>query len=133
MNRATVGAKWTIKHITDRVVLLEKEDYAYRQVTGRDGFVLTRVEPEESRSNALDRAIQIAEANDAKLGLMLGKKLLPVDFIIKERAKKGTTGLVVPVGNEKTISLNEYKMAQKQLARVFGVPGQEPTERRYKP
>ena len=79
----------------------------------------------------LGRAKHMGKMNDAKLGLMLGKKLLRVDFLQKERAAKGVQ-VVVPVGSHKVVNLDEYKRIQKLLAGVFATD-QEPEQRLYRP
>lgn len=71
--RVSVGGGWQIKHLTDRVVELVKDDYAYRAQTGRDGYVRVRIEPQETRQHALDRAVRMAQENDAKLALQIAK------------------------------------------------------------
>ncbi|MGE3798728.1 MAG: hypothetical protein AB7G88_12920, partial [Thermomicrobiales bacterium] len=117
--RVNIGANWMIRHLTDRVVELVKEDVAYRRLTGRDGFVRIRVEPQESRSQALDRAVALAEQNDARMGLMLGKRMLPGDFDAKARARQGTDGLIVPAGVARSMPIDRYRRQQWRLARVF--------------
>ena len=126
-------ANWKVNHVTDRVVHLDKEDVAYRKYTGRDGFVRVRVQPGESRDAMFDRAENIAEMNDSILGLKLGKELLPVDFLPKERARTGKDTLVVPVGSSNVVSLEKYKQIQKILAPIFATKDQEPEQRQYRP
>jgi hypothetical protein len=97
--RVSVGGGWTIKHITDRVVELTKDDYAYRAQTGRDGYVRVRIEPQETRQHALNRAIRLAEQNDAKLALKVAEGM---KF---DKAK-----------------LAEYAGKQLRMAPAFGTP-----------
>lgn len=97
--RVRVAAGWDIHHVTDRVVELKKECPIYRKVTGRDGYVLVRVEPQMTRDEAITRAVEIAEQNDAALGLKVAKQLMP-----------------------SAVSLARYHTRQRQLATVFGTP-----------
>lgn len=75
--RPYVGSGWHIHHITDRVVELRKDDPAYRRFTGRDGVVRVRIEPEMTRTQALEQALTFAQKNDELLALRLSKQLLP--------------------------------------------------------
>jgi hypothetical protein len=104
----TLGAGWQLTHLTDRVVVLKKEDWAYRKLTERDGYVKVRGEPGMSRNDLIEKARLMAQKNDEKLGEMLAQQLTPR-------------------------RLGGYQMTQKQLAQRFGVPGQEPEERTYQP
>lgn len=97
--RPSIGAGWTIHHITDRVVELRKDDHAYRRFTGRDGFVRVRVEPEMTRAMAIERAIEFAQKNDELLALKLSKRLMPSKH-----------------------TLAAYQGKQVKMARVFGTP-----------
>lgn len=128
--RVTVGANWQIRHLTDRVVELVKDDVAYRKMTGRDGFVRVRVEPEETRSHALDRAVALAEENDARMGLLLGKAMLPRNFVATERAKQGPGAVIVSPGSQATMPIGQYQQAQQRLARAFATP-EDPEYGRY--
>lgn len=130
--RVNVGANWQIRHLTDRVVELVKDDVAYRQLTGRDGYVRIRIEPQESRSHALDRAIRMAEQNDALLGLKLGERLLPATFAQEERVRTGKTGIVISMGGSVALPLEQYRKQQRRLARAFATKDQEPERRRYR-
>lgn len=100
--RVRVAPGWDITHLTDRVVELRKDDYAYRRFTGRDGFVLVRVEPGMTRDEAIGKAVKIAERNDADLGLRVAKGLMP-----------------------SAVSLARYRNRQRQLVRAFGTPEDE--------
>jgi hypothetical protein len=108
--RVRVAPGWDITHLTDRVVVLRKEDLLYRRWTGQDGFVIQRVDPEMTRDEAITLAVQMAERNDAELGLKVAATLMPSQ-----------------------VALGRLRRRQRQLAHVFGVPGQEPSEKRYAP
>lgn len=128
-----LGAGWELKHVTARTAYLVKEDYLYREITGRDGYILARIEPGGSREQLLNDAMAIAEENDARLGLMLGEKLLPADFKIKERAKKySPEDIVVSAGGSKVVSLEQHRQIQAMLARKFGTP-EDPQVKLYRP
>jgi hypothetical protein len=75
--RAYVGAGWYIHHLTDRVVALRKEDYLYRKVTGRDGYVTQKVQVGMTRSECLEEAIKNAQKNDEKLAFLVAKEIIP--------------------------------------------------------
>lgn len=72
-----LGAGWSIHHLTNRVVELRKDDYAYRSATGRDGFVRVRAEPGMDRQAMIEKAVTMAKQNDEALALRLSKQLLP--------------------------------------------------------
>lgn len=108
--RVMVAPGWRITHLTDRVVRLEKDDVLYRRFTGRDGFVVQRVEPGMTRDEAISKAVQMAERNDAELGLKVAARMMPSQ-----------------------VALGRLRRRQKQFAHVFGIPGQEPSEKRYAP
>ncbi len=105
-----VAPGWSIVHLTDRVVELRKADHAYRRWTGRDGFVIVRVEPQMTRDEALTKAVEMAHRNDAELGLKIAARLMPSEA-----------------------ALGKLRRRQKQLAHVFGIPGEEMSEKRYAP
>jgi hypothetical protein len=63
-----------------------------------------------TRDEAITLAVQMAERNDAELGLKVAATLMPSQA-----------------------ALGRLRRRQRQLARVFGVPGQEPSEKRYAP
>jgi hypothetical protein len=93
----TLGAGWTLIHVTDRVVELRKEDATYRQVVGRDGYVRVRGEPGLDRQSLIDRAVAMARRNDALLAERVAKHLVPR-------------------------RLGGYAMQQKRMATAFGTP-----------
>jgi hypothetical protein len=97
--RANVGGGWQITHLTDRVVELRKDSYEYRALLGRDGYVRVRIEPQETRQHALDRAVKIAQENDAKLAMQVAKGM---KF---DKAK-----------------LAEYSRKQLRMVPAFGTP-----------
>src|SRR5215218_2043889 len=97
----TLGAGWTLFHLTDRVVELRKDDWTYRRYTGRDGYVKLRGEPGLDRNELLNKAIALAKRNDEELATKVSKQLVPR-------------------------RLGGYQLQQQQLAHVFGVPGEEP-------
>jgi len=75
--KAHVGGAWHIRHLTDRVVELVKDDLAYRRLTGRDGFVRVRAEPGMDRQQMLDKAIRIATENDVAISFRVAHDLIP--------------------------------------------------------
>jgi len=103
-----LGAGWSLCHLTDRVVLLRKPDPVYRRFTGRDGYVKVRGEPGLDRNGLVEKAMALAKRNDELLAEKVSKQLVPR-------------------------RLGGYQMQQQQLANRFGIPGQEPEERTYKP
>lgn len=108
--RIHVGAGWKIKHLTDRTVELEKDSAVYRRFTDRDGFVLVRVDPTIPVAKKLELALQEAMKQDEKMALRVAKQLMP-----SGRA------------------LENYRKEQRQLAGAFGIPGEEPSEKVYRP
>lgn len=108
--RVYVAPGWRITHLTDRVVILRKDDHAYRQWTGQDGFVVQRIDPDMTRDEAISKAVQMAERNDAELGLKIAARLMPSQ-----------------------VALGRLRRRQRQLAHVFGIAGEEEHERRYAP
>lgn len=68
---------WRVVHLTDRSIELRKNDYAYRRVTGRDGYVRMRAEPGMDRAGLLDEAFNLALKNDELLAERLAKDLVP--------------------------------------------------------
>ncbi len=103
-----LGGGWRLTHITDRVVELRKEDHAYRRLIGRDGYVLVRAEPGMTRHTLIDTAKTLAQANDKALAERVANQLMP----------------------RRTA---QYQLKQQQLAPIFGIPGEEPTEKVYSP
>lgn len=93
----TLGAGWTIHHLTDRCIELRKDDYAYRRYTGRDGYVRHRAEPGMDRHTLMAEAMAMAQRNDALLAERMAKDLVPR-------------------------RLGGYQMQQRQFAPVFGTP-----------
>ena len=72
-----VGGGWRIVHLTDRVVELSKDDWAYRRLTGRDGYVRVRAEPGMARTDIVNTAIEMAQKTDQDLSLRLAADLIP--------------------------------------------------------
>jgi hypothetical protein len=133
LRRVNLGAGWVLKHITDRTVYLVKEDVVYRSLTGRDGYVLVRGEPGATREQMLEHAQREAEETDAKLGLMLGERLLPANFKIKERAKKYKDGdLLVSTPGAKVVSVSRHREIQAMLRHAFATP-EDPQRKIYRP
>lgn len=108
--RVRVAPGWDLHHVTDRVVELRKDDPIYRRFTGKDGYVLVRIEPQMTRDQAITKAVQIAERNDAALGLKVAKQLMP-----------------------SAVTLARYRNRQRQLATVFGTPEDEARIGRKRP
>ena len=108
--RVAVGAGWHLYHLTDRCVELRKDDPVYRRFTGRDGYVKTRIEPQETRQHALERAVRMARQNDELLALRVGKQLLP-----------------------SKAALAAYTGRQLRMVPAFGLRDQEPETRLYRP
>lgn len=75
--RSGVGNGWQIRHLSDRVIELEKSDVAYRKFTGSDGVVRVRAEPGMDRGLLIERAITQANRCDAELALRVAKDALP--------------------------------------------------------
>lgn len=108
--RVSVGAGWHLYHLTDRVVELRKDDPVYRRFTGRDGYVKTRVDTNETRQTALERAIRMAQKNDELLAVRVGKQLMP-----------------------SKAALARYQGKQLRMVPAFGLRDQEPEYRVYRP
>lgn len=98
-----IGAGWHLHHVTDRVIELRKDSYEYRRFTGRDGYVRVRVEPQETRQHAMQRAVRMAQENDEFLSLRIAKQL--------------------PFGKAQ---LAEYAGKQLRLVPAFATKDQEP-------
>lgn len=75
--RAYIAAGWYIHHLTDHVVTLRKDDYLYRKVTGRDGYVTRKVQKGMTRSECLDLAIKDAQETDEKLAFLVAQDIIP--------------------------------------------------------
>ena len=129
--RAYIGAGWHVYHITDRVVELRKEDVGYRFFTGRDGYVRVRVEPQMSRDQAVERAIKMAQANDAALGVKIAGKMLPPSFAAEQRAKRDETGVVVQTRG-RALPLAQFQAEQRRLVHAFATRSEEPERKRYR-
>lgn len=126
--------KWRIEHATDRVIYMVKDDIAYGQFTDRPyGYVYVRIDPETGADHAMGVAESLAQANDAQLGLRIAETLMPVEWKIKERAKKyGSESLVIPVGSSRSVPIAEYREFQRRMAPVFATKDQEYTQKRYR-
>lgn len=103
-----LGAGWELTHATDRVVKLEKPCPIYRRLTGRDGYVKVRGEPGMDRQQLINDAMEMAKRIDAQLGDIVAKQLLPRN-------------------------VRHFQLQQRGLASTFGVPGEEPEQRVYRP
>lgn len=103
-----LGAGWELTHVTDRVVRLQKPCPIYRRLTGRDGYVKVRGEPGMDRQQLIHKAIETAKRNDAQLSDMVARQILPSN-------------------------VRRYQMQQRGLASTFGIPGEEPEQRVYRP
>jgi hypothetical protein len=97
--RPSLGAGWTIKHLSDRVVELEKDTWAYVKVTGRPGYVRARGEPGMDRQALCQVALETAHRTDEELAKRVAKQLLP-----SARA------------------LAKYKQEQATYEPIFGTP-----------
>ena len=103
-----LGAGWELTHATDRVLELRKPCPVYRRLTGRDGYVRLRAAPGMDRQQLIHQAMETAKHNDAQLGDIVAKQLLPS-------------------------SMQRYQLQQRQLASGFGIPGEEPEQKVYAP
>lgn len=92
-----LGAGWRLTHVTDRVIELQKDDVAYRRFLGRDGYVRVRAEPGMDRQALINKAVEMAKANDEALALRVTQRLMP-------RNVRG------------------YQMKQAELATAFATP-----------
>jgi hypothetical protein len=70
-------AGWDLVHVTDRVVELRKDTPAYRRATNRPGYVRVRGEPGMDRKALIERAVELAQENDAKLAGMIARQYAP--------------------------------------------------------
>lgn len=68
---------WDIVHITDRVIELRKDTPAYRRITNRPGYVRMRAEPGMDRKALVEKALEIARKNDAKVAEFVAKQYAP--------------------------------------------------------
>lgn len=105
-----LGAGWHLVHCTDRVIEARKSDAVYRRFTGRDGYVKVRGEPGIDRTALIERARQMAQRNDELLSYRVAMQMIPT-----LAARDG------------------FRIRQRQEARAFGVPGEEPDIRLYRP
>lgn len=103
-----LGAGWQLVHLTDRVIELRKDDAIYRRMTGRDGYVRMRAEPGMDRQGLLNKAVEMAKTNDARVSDFVARDILPS-------------------------TVTRYQMRQRTLATTFGVPGEEPEARVFRP
>lgn len=103
-----LGAGWELMHATDRVLELRKPCPVYRRLTGRDGYVRVRSEPGMDRQQLINEAMETAKRNDARLGDIVAKQLLPS-------------------------TMHRYQLQQQHLASTFGIPGEEPEQKVYAP
>ena len=92
-----LGAGWRIHHLTDRAIELRKDDVAYRQYTGRDGYVRQRMEPGMDRAAMLHKAVELAKRNDAMLAEKMAQQIVPQ-------------------------SIGRYQAMQHKMAQTFGTP-----------
>jgi len=91
-----LGAGWKLTHVTDRVIEIQKDDWAYRRLTGRDGYVRVRAEPGMDRQALISRAVDCAKRQDEILGTLLAMRLAP--------------------------PRRSYEMQQRRLAPAFATP-----------
>lgn len=103
-----IGNGWRIVHKTDRTVELRKDDATYRRLVRRDGYVLVRVEPGTSEQAMMQEAIARAQESDAAIAEIVAQRIMPRH-------------------------VTRFHDQQRQLARAFGIPGQEPSEKVYRP
>lgn len=75
--KAYIGNGWAITHLTDRVCEMKKDDYAYRRITGEDGFVRVRSDQDVSRYDLIQYAIERAKRSDIELALRIGYDIIP--------------------------------------------------------
>lgn len=68
---------WEIVHVTDRCIELRKDTPAFRRFTNRPGYVRLRAEPGMDRKALIDKAMKLAEANDAKVAEFVAKQYAP--------------------------------------------------------
>ena len=94
-----IGAGWDIVHLTDRVVELRKDTPAYRRMTSKPGFVRVRGEPGSDRAALVERAVELAQQNDATVAAFVAKLFVPDLW-----------------------RLARYSGKQVQMKRIFGTP-----------
>ena len=105
-----MGAGWRVVHLTDRVLLAMKESYEYRRLLGRDGYIKVRIEPGQPRSMLFDKAKAQAQSDDAMVSYRLAMQLIPT-----------------------MAARDDFRIMQARHARAFGIPGEEPEQRIYRP
>jgi hypothetical protein len=74
--RTVLGAGWYLYHLTDRSIELRKDDWAYRKLVGRDGYVRIRAEPGMDRNDLINKAVEMAKRNDAAVAKTLGTQVI---------------------------------------------------------
>lgn len=75
--RAYFGAGWWIVHETDRELVLKKEDYLYRKMTGEDGFIKIAVQPGLSKDELYKQAERRVFDNENGMAELIAKDVLP--------------------------------------------------------
>jgi hypothetical protein len=103
-----IGNGWQLKHITDRTILLTKDSYEYRRFVGRDGYVLQRAEPGMNKADLIAKAVERARQTDDILSRRVARRILP-RFV------------------------ERFQAQQASFATAFGIPGEEPSEKVYRP
>mgnify|MGYP003421030628 CR=1 FL=1 len=103
-----LGAGWELTHATDRVLELRKPCPVYRRLTGRDGYVRLRAAPGMDRQQLIHQAMETAKHNDARMGDIVAKQLLPS-------------------------TMQRHRLQQRQLASAFAIGGEEPEQKVYAP
>jgi hypothetical protein len=74
---APFAAGWRIVHLSDRKVMLQKDDPVYLKIMGMPGFVTVRAEPGMDRAQVLDIARSMAERNDIVVSKLVAKQVAP--------------------------------------------------------
>lgn len=75
--KAYFGAGWWIRHYTERELILIKEDYLYRKMTGQDGYVKVAIQPGLSRDELFKEAERKCLENDMKVMQFVARDVLP--------------------------------------------------------
>lgn len=81
---AHVGNGWRITHLTDRVLEMEKDDYTYRRVTGRNGVVRIRAQEGMDRNLMIERGLKMANKCDGELAMRVAAQNLPTGKALAE-------------------------------------------------
>jgi hypothetical protein len=89
--KLSIGSGWEIVHLTDRVVEIRKDDWAYRRITGRPGFVRVRGEPGMDRQELTNLALETARKNDEELAKRVAKQLMPTARSLAKYKKEQAT------------------------------------------